>query len=210
MTALFCFLLQSPFFVVKSVRVLGASGPLAEQIAQQAGIAGVNLFALNPAQVQARLAGIPDLQDVAVRLHLPNSLTIQVTTYQPAAVWISGGAPYLITADGFVIKPGSVDGLVRLSSASGPPLHHGDRIDPNAVRAALALGDLLTQQRLEASQYTYVDDRSLQVTSPAGWQATFDVSGDLAGQVRVLAALLAQGVPFHSVDLRYGDTPYYR
>jgi len=204
------FLLKSPLFVVHNVRVVGAPGALTRDIVQRAGIADQDLFAINPAQVQRRIAVIPDLSDVKVRLRLPNTVTIQVSAYESAAVWVAGGQNYLITTSGMVIKPGDAPNLFHITDGVAASLRHGDSVRVDNLRAAFALRGLLAEQRLDAQQFAFVDPRSLRITSPAGWQATFDATGDLALQTRVLAALLAHGITFQSADLRYGANPYYR
>lgn len=210
LTAICYGVLKSPLFVVHNVRVVGAPSALTRDIVQRAGIADRNLFAINPAQVRRRIAAIPDLSDVKVRLRLPNTVTIQVSAYEPAAVWVAGGQNYLITKSGMVIKPGDSPNLFHITDGVAASLRHGDSIRVDNLRAAFALRDLLAGQRLDAQQFAYVDPRSLRITSPAGWQATFDATGDLALQTRVLAAFLARGVAFQTVDLRYGANPYYR
>lgn len=204
------FLLRSPRFVVHQIRVVGAPDALTADIVRASGISNQNLFALNPQQLQARIAAIPDLKRVSVQLHLPDALTIQVTPYQPVAVWVSGSASYLVTEDGTVIKPGDDPQLLHVRDASGQAYRHGDHLPTASVRAAFTLRDLLAGQHLEAQDFSFLDAHSLSVRASAGWQAVFDVTGDVARQVQVLSALLARGAAFQYVDLRYGNEPYYR
>lgn len=209
-TGFFAFLLRSPLFVVHTVRVEGTPGALTAAVVRAAGINNQNLFALNPQQLEGRILTIPDLQSAKVSLDLPNALTIAVRTYQPVAVWISGGKPYLVTDDGTVIKPGDDPHLLHVTDAVAQTYKHGDHIAAATVRAAFTLRDLLASQQITGSDYTFLDSRSLSVRSPAGWQAIFDITGNVSQQVRILGALLARGIHFTLVDLRYGDEPYYR
>jgi len=72
------------------------------------------------------------------------------------------------------------------------------------------LRDLLSGQQISGGDYTFLDTHSLSVRSTTGWQAIFDITGNVAQQTRILGALLARGVHFQLVDLRYGNDPYYR
>jgi hypothetical protein len=209
-TGAFAFLLRSPLFVVHAVRVQGSPAPLTTDVVRAAGINNQSLFALNPEQLAARILTIPDLQSARVSLNLPNALTISVLAYQPVAVWISAGKSYLVTEDGTVIKPGDDPQLLHVTDNAGQVYKHGDHIAPATVRAAFTLRDLLAGQQISGSDYTFLDARSLSVRSKGGWRAIFDITGNVAQQTRILSALLARGIHFQLVDLRYGDDPYYR
>ena len=209
-TGAFAFLLRSPLFVVHAVRVQGSPAALTTEVVRAAGINNQNLFALNPQQLEARILTIPDLQSAGVALNLPNALTISVQAYQPVAVWLSGGKSYLVTEDGTVIKPGDDAKLLHVTDRSGQAYKHADHIAPATVRAAFTLRDLLAGQQISGGDYTVLDIHSLSVRSTTGWQAIFDITGNVAQQTRILSALLARGVHFQMVDLRYGSDPYYR
>jgi hypothetical protein len=209
-TGVFAFLLQSPLFVVHTIRIQGSPSGLTTAVVRAAGINNQNLFALNPQVLAARVLTIPDLKSARVGLDLPSALTITVQAYQPVAVWLSAGKRYLVTEDGTIIKPGDDPQLLHVADSTGQAYQHGDHITPATVRAAFTLRDLLAGQQITGGDYTFLDDRSLSVRSPAGWQAIFDVTGNVAQQTRILSALLARGVHFQMVDLRYGDAPYYR
>ena len=209
-TGAFAFMLRSPLFVVHTVRVEGSPAALTTDVVRAAGINNQNLFALNPRYLAARILTIPDLQSAHVALNLPNALTISVRAYQPVAVWLSAGKSYLVTEDGTVIKPGDDPHLLHVADSAGQTYQHGDHIAPATVRAAFTLRDLLAGQQISGSAYTFLDTHSLSVRATAGWQAVFDITGNVAQQTRILGALLARGVHFTLVDLRYGNDPYYR
>jgi hypothetical protein len=209
-TGAFAFLLRSPLFVVHTVRVQGAPAALTTAVVRAAGINNQSLFALNPQQLATRILTIPDLQSARVSLNLPDAMTINVLAYQPVAVWVSAGKSYLVTEDGTVVKPGDDAKLLHVTDNSGHAYAHGDHIAPATVRAAFTLRDLLAGQQISGGDYTFLDAHSLSVRSTAGWQAIFDITGNVAQQTRILSALLARGVHFELVDLRYGNDPYYR
>ena len=209
-TGFFAFLLQSPLFVVHTIKIQGSPSGLTTAVVRAAGINNQNLFALNPQVLAARVLAIPDLKSATVGLNLPDALTITVQAYQPVAVWLSAGKRYLVTEDGTIIKPGDDPKLLHVTDSAGTAYQHGDHIASATVRAAFTLRDLLAGQQITGGDYTFLDDHSLSVRSPAGWQAVFDVTGNVAQQTRILSALLARGVHFQMVDLRYGDAPYYR
>ncbi|MCL4543258.1 MAG: hypothetical protein M1118_01455, partial [Chloroflexi bacterium] len=208
--SLLVWLLESPFFFVQRVKVLGANGQIAQELVRASGIGNQSLFVINPTLFVEKMYAVPDLASATLQLQLPSTLTVHVRLYQPVAVWESGGKGYLVTEHGYVIKPGDDPKLLHIATAKPTAYKHGDIIDPALVRSAYLLRDLLNAQRIGVQQLTFLDNRSLEVRSPSGWVAIFGVTGDLQRQVAVLATFLATNPKFTLIDLRYGNVPYYR
>src|SRR3982750_1263864 len=81
----------SPEYVVASVSVEGSKVLSIEQANEIAGVQGMNIFQVDPAAVQARLAEKAALlKGVAVETRLPNQVIIKVTERKPAIVWVLG------------------------------------------------------------------------------------------------------------------------
>lgn len=206
--------LWSPAFTVADVRPIGAPPPLAQEVRRVAGAAGVNVFALQTASVRAAILALPDVREVRVVPALPNRVDLRVVPYVPAAVWRSGSMPYLVTADGFVIKPVSgaaiPAGLVVVDDSRPLRLAHGDHVDAASIAGAIRLREILASRGVDAVRMVSVPDATIEVDGAPGWQALFNLRDDLATQADVLAEVLNRKMAFQVLDLRAGASPYYR
>lgn len=107
----------SPEYIVSSVTVEGSKVLSLEQANAIAAVAGVNIFTIDAAQVQARLAEKAALlKGVTVETRLPNSVIIRVQERRPAVVWVIGdGTPLLVSDDHVVVGDAStLDGFVTI------------------------------------------------------------------------------------------------
>lgn len=208
--ALFVWFLESPFFYIQRVTVQGAESKLAGQLVRVAGIGNQSIFAANPAILVTRMLTVPEVKSVRVQLELPHTAVVNVVLYQPVAVWVSGGKEYLVTQHGLVIREGDDPKLLHIYDATMHQYRHGEHIAATSVRTAYELRALLESQHIAIASLTFLSSRSLEMRSPAGWLAVFDVTGDMERQVEELATFLAMHQKFTLIDLRYGNVPYYR
>ncbi len=202
--------LRSSYFLVRTVQVTGVTGQVAAAVAIKAGIADQNVFALNPARIQHNVVTVPEIESATIQLQLPNSLAIHVQPYVPVAVWQVADKSYLVTGNGFVIVPGSDAKLTLIIDQTAKTLQHGDLVSVQALQAVVALRPVLADLGLQPLSYTIDAPRSLAVRLAGGATVEFDTAGDLQRQANTLAAFLRLKTPFQLVDLRPGDTPYWR
>lgn len=206
--------LWSPAFTIKSVRAVGVQGSLAQQVRTAAGSVGANLFALQTSAVRAAVLSLPDIQRAEVTPSFPDRVDVAVVPYVPAAVWRTGGAAYLVTGDGLVIRSAASQtlpaGLVVIDDPRPLRLAHGDRIDVPSLEGAIQLRQILAARGVAAAKIVSVPDATLEVDGSGGWRALFDLRGDLPSQADVLVAVLGRRVSFQVLDLRAGQSPFYR
>lgn len=202
--------LRSPYFLVRTVKVTGVTGQIAADVAIKADIADQNIFALNAKRVQERIQAMPQIASVGVHINMPNSLSIDVLPYVPAAIWVVGGRNIEITADGMAIVEGDNLQLPHLIDQTRQTLPHGAHVDVQALQAVVALRPVFATLKLHPTAYTIDAPRSLLVTFDGGYSIEFDTSGDLQRQANTLVAFLRRSTPFTLLDLRPGDTPYWR
>ncbi len=103
----------SPAYIVQAVQVVGSKALSSEQATQMAGVAGLNIFAVDTKTVAARLKGAPYVSDLQVETQLPNIVRVTVKERRPTVVWVAGDTPYLVEEDGSISgQAATLDGFV--------------------------------------------------------------------------------------------------
>jgi hypothetical protein len=175
---------------------------------------GTNLFQVQTAPIEARLAALPTVASARVSVSLPHALTIAITERVPILVWQVGDNRYLADSAGvlFATVDASTAGAVAvptvmdLRAASRISVVLGATLDPVDFDAATRLGSIVPADvgSAAASLHIRVDDTDgFTMTAAAGtWTAVFGFyspsvrSPDLiAGQVQLLKSLLADREP---------------
>jgi len=208
----FTLLLWSPVFDIADVTVQGDVS-LAEQIKSASGVLGTNLFSMQTGAVRASITNLPDVKSVSMTPVFPHRVDVRITAYVPVALWRSGGIAYLVTEDGFVIKaasPSITGGMVIVDDPRPIQLAHGDQVDARSIQAAETIRSLFAVQSLSASRFIALEGSTIAVERAPGEQVLFNLRLDLDRQVKVLAQVVRRGIAFSILDLRAGDSPYYR
>src|SRR5258708_3603309 len=104
-----------------------------------AGVAGLNIFLVDPQAVAAHLSQSAFIKGVSVETALPNQVIIHVEERRPSVVWVlKDNTPYLISEDGILMSQATtLDGYVVVydqesdpaSFTIGMPLEHEDAVD---------------------------------------------------------------------------------
>lgn len=103
----------SPAYVVQAVQVVGSKSLSSQQATQMAGVAGLNIFAVDTKTVAARLKNAPYISDLLVETQLPNIVRVTVKERRPTVVWVVGDTPYLVEEDGSISgQAATLDGFV--------------------------------------------------------------------------------------------------
>ena len=175
---------------------------------------GTNLFQVQTAPIEARLAALPAVASARVSVSLPHALAIAITERVPILVWQVGDNRYLADSAGVLFATveagttGAVDipTVMDLRAASRISVIPGATLDPVDFDAATRLGSIVPADvgSAAASLHVWVDDADgFTMTAGAGtWTAIFGFyspsvrSPDLiAGQVQLLKSLLADREP---------------
>ena len=204
---------RTPLLATRAVEITGARR--LDEAAVRAAVAiepGTNLFAIDVAAAEARVASLPGVRRAHVVRHLPGRVTVLVEEREPHALvndsglhWVDTEG-YLVAADA---RPG-VTSLPILTGVGAPVL--GTGAPSESLRAGLALLHLLqrTSGRLTArvsevdlsrphGPVLYlVDGIEVRLGSDA-W------SDRLARLDGVLGELDARGERVASIDLRFRD-----
>jgi len=209
-------LLQSPFFHVQTVTVVGLDHRTERELLERVSLIGENVLTLPVAQIQATLTEDPWLRSVEVKRQLPNRVTLHVEERSPAAVWDGKGGRYLADADGTLLDPapGKTD-LPVVRDLDTQVRIMGDKLSTDAPGLAARLVTALPQtigQR--AKSFEYVSNGGLVVETDKGKRARLGDGADFEYKLAVWKALLLRGetekLVVGHVDLRFGDRPFFR
>lgn len=204
---------HSPLVEIREVRVTGTERLAAEVVVERSGLFGQNIFTADLAAAQEAVLTLPLVSSVRIERAWPRGVRIEVVERAPWGTWEQAGFRYTIDREGVVLgtmppPPGS---LVIRSSAPGT-LRVGDRVDPDAVRAAAVLADLLPSRLgVGVAEVAFEAGKGVVVTTTAGKRAYFGDSGGLDYKVAVWAAVAQEaaerGIDYAVIDLRFGNRP---
>jgi cell division protein FtsQ len=95
----------TPVFAVRSIEVTGVHGAAAAHVrAALRSLEGKSLLALHAADVEDRLAAVPEVRRATYDRAFPSTLRITVVPEQPVAVVRQGAAAWLLSARGRVLS----------------------------------------------------------------------------------------------------------
>ena len=171
---------------------------------------GTNLFQIQTAPIEARLAALPAVAQARVSVALPHALTITISERVPILVWQVGDNRYLADKAGVLFAAvdaaaagaAQVPTVVDRRAVSPSSVVLGATLDGVDFDAATRLGGLVPGDVGSAAVGLHVsvdDTDGFTMTAGAGtWTAVFGFyspsvrSPDLiAGQVQLLRSLLA-------------------
>lgn len=210
----------SPEYIVTSVQVHGSKVLSVDQANAIAGVQGQNIFAIDPREVQARLASKAALlKGVTVETLLPNQVVISVQERRPAVVWVIGdGTPLLASDDHVVVgNAATLDGLVTIFDRG--PMTDSLKIGaPMPVQMADAADTAqqiyLTLPRatgLQLRQLEYAPDNGITAVTATGQRIEFGTGEKLDAKIKIVQAVLSRASqnnqPWTILDVRSVDRP---
>ncbi len=196
-------------FYVHEITVVGNQFVSAEEIFSASELAGLSIFWVDPARVEAAVARLPGIKEARVRCRLPNRVVVEVVERQAQIVWQRDGTRYWVDEAGVVLPArGELEGALLVEDLAPGPLRVGDRLDPRVVESALELHRLLPE--LAAVQYS---DQGLSFHHQGGYPIYLGV-GDMPEKVAIMKALVrklaAEGIQPEFIDLRFKEGPCYK
>ena len=95
----------TPIFAVRSIEITGVHGAAAAHVrAALRPLDGKSLLALNAADVEDRLASVPEVRRATYDRAFPSTLRVAVVPEQPVAVVRQGAAAWLLSARGRILS----------------------------------------------------------------------------------------------------------
>jgi cell division septal protein FtsQ len=210
----------SPEYVVASVTVAGSKVLSLDQANEIAGVVGANIFTIDQAAVQQRLAEKAALlKGVSVETRLPNSVIIHVQERRPAVVWVLGdGTPLLASDDHVVVGNAStLDGFVTIfdrgpmsdSLKIGQPMPV-NRADATDIAQQIYL-TLAPVTGLQLRQLEWAPDNGITAITVSGQRIEFGTGDKLDRQIKIVQSVVQQseqtGRQWSILDVRSVDRP---
>ena len=142
------FVLESPYFSVREIQVRGGEKFGGNEIVTMAGLKhGMNMWRIEPATIEKKVAKHPWVRRVLVRREFPRRVVIEIEERTPKAI-VAMGKLYYVDSDGVVFKEVGVGESVQFPLLTGlRPDELGNR-DPavrRKIQDAVRLSDLMAK-----------------------------------------------------------------
>ncbi len=215
-SALLGWLWFGPALSVRSVEVTGAEHLTSAQVAQLADLAGgASVLSVDAEADRHKLLNQTWVQGATVIPQLPGTVLVEISEWQPVAVYHSGlnTQLYLMSDQAVVLAPApSADGLVDVQGPSGADPKVGQRPIEQVLLTALVnmqrgFPTLLGQQ---VSGFIFDSCGNLTLIAKRGWKVYFgrvltpEEFTALHDKVAALKAIQGRGqVNYNSSDLEY-------
>ena len=213
----------SPEYTVATVTVEGSKVLSVEQANEIAGVGGQNIFLIDSAAVQRRLAEKAALlKGVAVDLELPNRVIIRVQERRPAVVWVIGdGTPLLASDDHVVVgNATTLDGFVTifdrgpmtdsLTIGAPMPVHKADAAD-TAQQIYVALPQATG---LQLRQLEWAPDNGITAITATGQRIEFGTGERLDEKIKIVQSVVREyyehNRSWNILDVRSVERPSVR
>jgi cell division protein FtsQ len=206
---------ESPMFAVQRIEVVGAPAPVAAHVrAALSPIDGTSLLALSSADIERRLARLPDVVTGTYNREFPHTLRVTVRAEHPVAVARRGVHAWLVASSTRAIAEVPLKThpeLPRIWLAhSGDPEVGQPLTDRFALRAVRVLALARTSHFGARIRMVRVQQRDLTLLLASGLELRLGelqaVPLKLAVAARIVPSLLAQG-GFAYLDVSVPERP---
>lgn len=213
----------SPLFWVRNVTVEGTKALKPDAIKdytvqaaqrQWGPIISQSLAVLKEPSVESSLKNhFPDLAEVTVTKHWPNSLTVSVTERQSTILWKTKDSYYLVDQQGIAYAPGTPgEKLLLVEDSAGVPVQIGQHLATDQFVKVLldiqvqmqGIGVPVTSFRVPETTF------EVQAVTGKGWYALFDTTRPIPTQVQALQLALKTQKPAEYADLRVPGRVYVK
>lgn len=214
--ALLGWLWFGPALRVQSMDITGASHMTAGQVAKAAGLSdGVSIISVDGTSGRERLLGQVWVRTATVEPRLPGRVVIQVSEWQPVAVYHAGASAkkFWLSNQAIVLGQSTTQGLVvDVQGPAGNDPRIGDRpLDPQLLAAMVniqrGLPSLIGQ---EVASFIFDTCGTLTMVVKRGWKVYFgrvltpEQFSSLRDKLSALRAISGNGnVDYNSNDIEY-------
>lgn len=203
--------LNSAFFDIRDVRVLGARNRSEEDILRLASIrTGTNLIMLDTGDVASRLREDPWILDAFVERDLPTTAVIRVVERRPGG-WVQGpGGFAIVSGDGTILEPAAAapPRLPAVGSWSGT-MTPGERVD--GLDATLRVTALMAPVLVREVASAGLEGTDVILQLRTGGNVMFGPPTQIDAKNRALAEVLrwaaGEGIEIRSIDVRVPAAP---
>jgi cell division protein FtsQ len=182
---------------LQTVRVEGADGSLAEQVAATADApVGEQLIRIDTDAVAARVSELPELASVSVHRSWPHTLVLSVSQRVPVAAVEYDGSWWLVDISGVLFRPAD-DRLAELPVLEAPA--DADAAATRAAGVAVVTG-LPGQVRDLVETVSAHSPADVRLTLSTGATVNWGGPSETAEKAEVLLALLAEDASGYDVS----------
>ena len=207
---------QSPIVRVQHIEVSGNGAVSEATILAQIGLVGESMVTADLNAAGEAIEALPLIASVDIKRGWPSRLRIVVREREPWGSWEQAGVRYTIDREGVVLgRAPAPEGSTTIVSTAAFSLKAGDRVDYQAVEAAIEIGEQLqTALRTRAVEVAYTPGEGVLVRTADGQTALLGDSSAIAYKLavwaRVAGEAASQGISYTAIDLRFGDRPVLR
>lgn len=206
------FLFFSSFFQLEKVVVSGEEKIHEEQIASFIPPGNILLIDLSKA-IEEILEKHPQIAKVQLKRSLPDKINILVTERTGLAVWRRGEERFLLDKEGIIFeRVKEVLPLSCIGRGKDEEKALGERvIGEDELEKILFIDEKLRFVLQIPIEESIIQEDRLDVKTQEGWQAYFDLAGDLEWQLTKLNAVLTEKIPperrgdLEYIELRFGN-----
>ena len=142
------FVLESPYFSVREIQVRGGEKLGGHEIVTMAGLKhGMNIWRIEPATIEKKVAKHPWVRRVLVRREFPRRVVIEIEERTPRAI-VAMGKLYYVDSDGVVFKEVGAGESVQFPLLTGLRADELGSRDPavrRKIQDAVRLSDLMAK-----------------------------------------------------------------
>ena len=214
--ALLVWLWFGPLLGVSTVRVLGAQHLTASEIAAAAGVgSSSSVISIDGEAAHNHLLREVWIRTATVEPQLPGTVVIQVSEWEPVAVYHAGPSKnlFLLSSEGVVLGGATVSGgLVDVQGPAGNDPRPGDKpLDPQLVTAMVNIRNAMpTLVGQDVSGFVFDSCGELTMIARKGWRVYFgrvltpEQFASLHDKLAALKSIAGKGmVDYSSSDLLY-------
>ena len=214
--ALLAWLWLGPALAVHSIQVTGSRHLTASQVARVAGLQGNgSVLSVDDTAARQKLEGQVWVRSATVQAQLPGTVIVQVSEWQPVAVYHAGPSKKLFWLSSQAVILGAASnggGLVDVQGPAAADPHPGDRVLDSQLLTAMvnmqkAMPTLVGQ---DVAGFVFDSCGDLTMIAKRGWKVYFgrvntpEEFASLRDKLTALKAIAGNGnVDYSSIDLEY-------
>lgn len=206
------FVIESPYFSVREIQVRAGEKVSGHEIVAVAGLSqGMNIWKIDPAVIEKKIAKHPWVRRVLVHREFPRRITIDVEERAPRAI-VALHKLYYVDGDGMIFKEvdaGDDMKFPMLTGLSAEQLSAPDQTMRKRIQEAMRLGELMAQRSHSLSEIHFdAPDRLVVYATDypmalrMGWG---DWDAKLTRLERLLALWKGHEERLASLDLSFSD-----
>ncbi len=202
---------RSPLFAIEDIIVSGCHVLDPQTVILMSGVRqGANIFSVEGEEVKRRVEASPRIKSISLRRRLPRTLLLRVIERQ-AIYPVAHHPDRALSSDGLLLPIHEMDPVRKLPAVAGIATDRAE-IDQGQVACYLQLAHSEQHWMFDRVDVSHPND--IVGTLVQGSQCVHLGSGNFRAKLMLLEAvvsdLVAERIPFNSIDLRYHNQAIVR